>query len=162
MSAVQCIFSTTVIAEQGEFYRWKVLNNTNVPDDAFADTYFNKYITENNLPNGTVHYDGVFVTVQRRRIGVLSTFHNIEVDPNSIDKNPNRIVSVLRSYADVCGRLRFVGSGVISSHSSMSKQMNQPSIWVIDLKTNENIRRFDIPNSNCGGYAKVKNEKFDC
>lgn len=161
-----------------EFYRWKIINYTNVPDEAFSDSYFNKYVPENNLPNGAVHYNGrVFVTVPRRRIGVLSSLNYIDVVdeptinrtgpllkpyPNyelnkldSLERNPNRIVSILRSTVDECGRLWFIDSGIVDSYSSMSTQMNEPSLWIIDLKTNEKVRRFEIPNANGNGYASI-------
>lgn len=172
----------TTLAEMEQFYRWKIVNYTNVPDDAFSDSYFNKYVPENNLPNGAVHYNGrVFITVPRRRIGVLSSLNYIDVNDqatinkagpllkpypdyetnrlDSLEPNPNRIVSILRSAVDECGRLWFIDSGVVSSHSSMSKQMNGPSLWVIDLKTNEKVRRFEIQNANDDGYASIT---IDC
>lgn len=171
------IFVSASMAEMEEFYRWKFLNYTNVPDDAFSDTYFNKYVPENNLPNGAVHYNGrVFVTVPRRRIGVLSSLNYIEVDRmgnfsnepllkpypdyetnrlDSLEPNPNRIVSILRSTVDECGRLWFIDSGVVSSYASTSQRMNQPSLWVIDLKTNKKVRRFEITKTNDDGYASI-------
>lgn len=170
-----CTFFTTTMAEMEDLYRWKILNYTNVPDDAFGDSYFNKYIPENNLPNGAVHYGGrVFITVPRRKEGVLSSLNYIDVDdkpstgpllkpyPNyewnkldSLEPNPERIVSVLRANVDVCGRLWFIDSGMANSHLSISKQINPPSLWVIDLKTNEKVHRFEIPNANDNGYASI-------
>ncbi|XP_037048820.1 L-dopachrome tautomerase yellow-f2-like [Bradysia coprophila] len=165
------------MAEIEEFYRWKVLNYTNVPDDAFSDAYFNKYIPESNLPNGAVHHNGrVFITVPRRRIGVLSSLNYIEVDHrdkdgnepllkpypdyetnrlDSLEPNSNRIVSILRPTVDECDRLWFIDSGVVSSYSSTRQRMNQPSLWVIDLKTNQKVRRFEIPDANDNGYASI-------
>lgn len=160
-----------------EFYRWNILNYTNVPDEAFDESYFNKYIPANNLPNGAVHYKGrVFITVPRRRSGVLSSLNYIDVDEkpttnktgkllkpypdyemnklDSLEPNPDRIISILRSNIDVCGRLWFTDSGVFASHST-SKQINKPSLWVIDLNTNERVRRFEMPNSNDNGYASI-------
>lgn len=173
-----CLILTVTLAEMEEFYRWKTLNYTNVPDDAFSDSYFNKYVPENNLPNGAVHYNGrVFITVPRRKNGVLSSLNYIDVvdkatvsktgpllkpypdyEMNKLDTlepKPNRIVSILRSNVDVCGRLWFIDSGIAGSHSSISKQVNQPSLWVIDLKTNKKVRRFEIPNSDDNGYASI-------
>lgn len=173
-----CTFWTAAMAQMEEFYRWKIVNYTNVPDDAFVDTYFNRYIPENNLPNGAVHYNGrVFVTVPRRRIGVLSSLNYIDVDDkpthnktgpllkpypdyemnklDSLEPNADRIISILRSSVDECGRLWFIDSGIVSSHSSMSRPMNEPSLWVIDLKTDKKVRRFEIPNARDNGYASI-------
>lgn len=176
------VLVTTTTAEMEEFYRWKIVNYTNVPDDAFTDSYFNKYIPESNLPNGAVHYKGrLFVTVPRRRIGVLATLNYIDVDDqatgnkagpllkpypdyemnklDSMESNPNRIVSILRSTVDECGRLWFIDSGMVSSYTATGTQMNQPSLWVIDLNTNEKVRRFEIENATDNGYASIT---IDC
>ncbi|KAJ6638810.1 L-dopachrome tautomerase yellow-f2 [Pseudolycoriella hygida] len=168
-------FFSTAMTEMEVFYQWKTINYTNVPDDAFSDSYINKYVAENNLPNGAVHYNGrVFITVPRRRVGVLSTLNYIDVgksvdktgpllkpyphyEMNKIDAlepNTDRIVSILRSTVDKCGQLWFFDSGTYNSHST-NIQINKPSLWIIDLKTDKKVRRFEIANADDNGYASI-------
>lgn len=114
----------------------------------------------------------------RRRLGVLSSLNSIDVcDHNrqsdetdgpllkpypdyetnildSLDPNPDRIISILRSAVDECGRLWFIDSGIVD-YSSTGKKINEPSLWIIDLKTNEKVRRFEIPNADNNGYASI-------
>lgn len=177
-AVIFCAVLTSGMAVMEEFYRWKTISYTNVPDEAFDESYFNKYVPENNLPNGAVHYNGrVFITVPRRRIGVLSSLNYIDIDDkpsinktgpplkpypdyetnklDSLEPNPDRIISILRPKIDECGRLWFTDSGEVSSHLPSGKQVNEPSIWIIDLETNKRLRRFEMPDSKGNGYASI-------
>lgn len=58
----------------------------------------------------------------------------------------NRIVSVYRSRVDECDRLWFVDTGNLE-YPNNATQIQSPAIWVLDLKTDRPIRRFEIPAS---------------
>lgn len=72
--------------------------------------------------------------------------HNYFLQPqNQIDRN--RIISVYRSRVDACDRLWFVDTGALE-YPSNTIQVQPPSIWIFDLKTDFLVRRFEIPTNN--------------
>lgn len=58
----------------------------------------------------------------------------------------NRIISVYRSRVDECNRLWFVDTGQLE-YTNNPIQVQPPSIWIIDLETDQVIKRFEIPTS---------------
>ncbi|XP_062558540.1 L-dopachrome tautomerase yellow-f2-like [Armigeres subalbatus] len=124
---------------------------------------FNEY---GNLPMGVSHHKGrLFVTVPRRRPGIPATLAVIDAhltdsvdnpallgypnyEVNSLhpdfEADPERIVSVYRTKVDVCDRLWFVDTGYLE-YPTNPRQVQRPSVWVIDLNTDSVIRRFEIP-----------------
>lgn len=64
-----------------------------------------------------------------------------ELKPDS-----NRIISVYRSRVDECNRLWFVDTGQLE-YTDNPIQVQPPSIWIIDLETDQVIKRFEIPTS---------------
>ncbi|KAG4068821.1 hypothetical protein HA402_004969 [Bradysia odoriphaga] len=96
-------------------------------------------------------------------------FETNELHPE-LKPDENRIVSVYRTRVDVCDRLWFVDTGTLQGHeggkkynkncsiklqpnmkshyfSDYNKLIQRPSLWLIDLKTDKRIRRFEIPES---------------
>lgn len=103
----------------------------------------------------------LFITVPRRRLGVPSSLnyidlnssvrHNVPLIPypnlemNSLN-SPKPIVSVYRVAIDPCDRLWFIDTGVIETLGNRTR-IQQSQLIVIDLKTNEIIRRSTIDDS---------------
>lgn len=166
-------------AKLNEFYRWKQMTYTDLPDYVLQNipsgtnlaTIVNEtsYIPYNNLPIGVTHWNGkLFISVARRNYGVPSTLNVIDIAsvpqgeqspsltgypnyeinaiPTGLQRDPNRIISVYRTRADACNRLWFVDTGFIE-YPGARQQVQRPAIWVIDLNTNQQIRRFEIPES---------------
>ncbi|XP_037025027.1 L-dopachrome tautomerase yellow-f-like [Bradysia coprophila] len=127
------------------------------------------YYQYNNVLKSAVHYNGKFlITIPRRGSGVPSTlnyvpddlpvgsspslrpypdFETNELHPE-LKPDENRIVSVYRTRVDVCDRLWFVDTGTLQGHEgNYNKLIQRPSLWVIDLKTDKRIRRFEIPET---------------
>lgn len=67
----------------------------------------------------------------------------------NVNDKTDRIISIYRTKVDSCGRLWFVDTGHISGTGDQdtdnTTQIQPPSIWVIDLKTDERIRRYELP-----------------
>lgn len=60
--------------------------------------------------------------------------------------SPDRIFSVYRPRVDyVCDRLWFIDTGLLEFGDR--PQVQQPSIWIVDLKTMQRVHRFEIPTS---------------
>lgn len=69
-----------------------------------------------------------------------------------------------RPRVDSCDRLWFVDTGVLEYPSNM-KIIQQPSIWVMDLKTDKLINRYEIPTAvvnNGYGLASLVIDVIDC
>lgn len=58
----------------------------------------------------------------------------------------NRIVSVYRPRVDNCDRLWFVDTGVLEIPNNRIV-VQRPSVWVINLKTDTLVQRYEIPQS---------------
>lgn len=65
---------------------------------------------------------------------------------NGLQPNANRIISVYRSRVDECNRLWFVDTGQLE-YPNNPIQVQPPSIWVINVDTDQVVRRFEIPTS---------------
>lgn len=126
------------------------------------------YIPYNNVPFGLAHHKGrLFIAVPRRRFGVPSTLNVIDISkinatktmsprlrsypdyetnsvPENLQPNPDRIISVYRPRVDLCERLWFIDTGMMEI-PGMRVQIQRPAIWIIDLKTNKRIQRYEIP-----------------
>nr|AAG01014.3 dopachrome conversion enzyme [Aedes aegypti] len=127
------------------------------------------YIPINNIPMSGVHYKNrVFVTVPRRRWGIPSTLNVVELEPPYPVTNPvlkpypsfelnelradlqpdaNRLVTVYRPRVDRCDRLWFVDTGMMEIPGNFTV-VQRPSIWSIDLKTNQPLSRYEIPQKD--------------
>jgi len=110
--------------------------------------------------------DKLFITIPRRRLGIPFTLNYVSLNHLNNNLSPkleafpnynlnllnqqdkNKIISVYRTRPDYkCGRLWFVDTGVLEYPSNI-QQIQQPSIWILDLENNNNvIRRFEIPSS---------------
>ncbi|XP_037948418.1 L-dopachrome tautomerase yellow-f2-like isoform X2 [Teleopsis dalmanni] len=123
------------------------------------------YIAYNNVPMGATHFQGrLFITMPRRRVGIPSTLNYIDMikdgnnpspklhaypnfdtnDINSISQsNSQSLVSVYRTTTDLCQRLWFIDTGMLE-YPNNHTQVKRPSIWIIDLKTDAVIKRFEI------------------
>ncbi|XP_053670959.1 L-dopachrome tautomerase yellow-f-like [Anopheles nili] len=122
-----------------------------------------------NLPMGVAHHKGrLFITVPRRRSGIPSTLNVIVLDqvpegerspkliayPNSLtnelrDSNQpdaKRLVSVYRTRVDRCDRMWFVDTGFLE-FPDHKRQVQRPSLWIIDLLQDRKVRQFEIPES---------------
>ncbi|XP_055588228.1 L-dopachrome tautomerase yellow-f2 [Uranotaenia lowii] len=129
----------------------------------FGNETFSPY---GNLPMGATHYEGrLYVTFPRRRPGIPATLAVIDTKsvrsvsnpqlaayPDRLTNtlhldysaDPKRIISVYRTKVDRCGRLWFVDTGYLE-YPGHRRQVQRPALWVINLKTNRRVRRFDIP-----------------
>ncbi|EAA08479.2 AGAP003095-PA [Anopheles gambiae str. PEST] len=126
----------------------------------------NGYIPIGNIPMGAVHHKNrVFVAVARRRWGIPSTLNVVDLSPPfpntnvilkpypnfalnelraDLQPDANRIVTVYRPRVDRCDRLWFVDTGMMEIPGNFTV-VQRPSVWSIDLNTNEPIHRFEIP-----------------
>ncbi|XP_061393605.1 L-dopachrome tautomerase yellow-f2-like [Musca vetustissima] len=122
------------------------------------------YIPYNNVPMGATHYKGrLFVTMPRRRVGIPSTLNYIDMNADGDIKSPKlraypdfetnqfmgksgNLVSVYRTTVDSCGRFWFIDTGMLE-YPNNRMQVQKPSIWIMDLKTDRVIRRYEIPES---------------
>lgn len=60
--------------------------------------------------------------------------------------SPDRIISVYRPRVDyACDRLWFIDTGLLEYGDRV--QVQQPSIWIVDLTTGKRVHRFEIPTS---------------
>ena len=69
-----------------------------------------------------------------------------------------------RPRVDTCDRLWFVDTGVLE-YPGNTKIIQPPSIWIMDLKTNKLINRYEIPSAvvdNGFGLASLVIDVIDC
>ncbi|XP_070500416.1 L-dopachrome tautomerase yellow-f2-like [Chironomus tepperi] len=177
---VSCLFGISSCLE--EFIQWNQIEYENIPETGNF-----QFIQYNNVPQGFAPYkDKIFVAVPRRNQGIPSTLNYVKLEPgqdvytnpklhsypnyetNELDAtnqaNPNRIVSVYRPRVDECDRLWAVDSGVISTSGNASV-IQRPSIWVFDLKTDQLVKRFEIPEHvvrDGRGLASITVDVIDC
>ncbi|EDW97174.1 L-dopachrome tautomerase yellow-f2 [Drosophila yakuba] len=136
-----------------------VINSRTNADDPNAS-----YIPYNNVPMGATHFRGrLFVTMPRRRVGIPSTLNYIDLAEdgsvlspklraypnfglNQFNASAENLVSVYRTSVDACQRLWFIDTGMLE-YPNNRQQIRRPSIWVVDLATDQVLNRFDIPES---------------
>lgn len=58
----------------------------------------------------------------------------------------NRIVSIYRTRTDDCNRMWFVDTGTLEING-LANFIQPPSIWIIDLRNDKVLRRFELPDS---------------
>ncbi|XP_055850347.1 uncharacterized protein LOC129914921 [Episyrphus balteatus] len=146
-----------------EVFEWKQIEYEHLGN---FDTQPDSYIPYNNVPMGVNHFNGkLFITVPRRRLGIPSTLNYIDLKTIGLNRSPklrpypdmetnqltdtpdaNRIISVYRTEVDVCNRLWFIDTGNLEIPND-KRQIQRPSIWIIDLRTNKRIHRFEVPES---------------
>lgn len=74
--------------------------------------------------------------------------------PQSPRSNSDRIISVYRPSVDyTCDRLWFIDTGILDYGAR--EQVQRPSIWIIDLKTGQRVRRFEIPLEDGTALASI-------
>lgn len=118
---------------------------------------------------GVSHHKGrLFICVPRRRVGIPATLNVINIKkvpattisphltgyPNyetnflepTMKPDANRIVSVYRTRVDECERLWFIDTGLLE-YPDDNHQVQPASIWVINLKNDQLIKRFELPAS---------------
>ncbi|KAH8417926.1 hypothetical protein KR222_008607, partial [Zaprionus bogoriensis] len=124
-----------------------------------------KFKAYNNVPMGASHYrNRLFVTVPRRHPGIPSTLNYIDMQLDGTETSPKlraypdflvnqfnaseqALVSVYRTTVDVtCQRLWFVDTGMLE-YPNNRQQIKRPSIWIMDLNTDQLYHRFEIPES---------------
>lgn len=139
---------------------------TDMADEVVATANDGNFIPYNNVPMGIEHYQNrLFVTVPRRRMGIPSTLNYVNLQgghnksprlrpfpdlaTNTLQPNlqadSSRIVSVYRTRIDECERMWFVDTGLLELPGSNSTQIQPPSIWIWNLQSNQQIRRFEFP-----------------
>ncbi|KAJ6628025.1 L-dopachrome tautomerase yellow-f2 [Pseudolycoriella hygida] len=122
------------------------------------------FIPYNNVPMGVTHFKGKFiVTIPRRKPGIKSTlnyvsskfskgsspnlrsFPDLETNQLHSELKPdtNKIVSVYRTRMDDCDRMWFVDTGSLQYNGTI--QVQRASIWIMNMTTEQVIRRFEIP-----------------
>uniref|UniRef100_A0A1Y9G9K3 Yellow protein n=1 Tax=Anopheles albimanus TaxID=7167 RepID=A0A1Y9G9K3_ANOAL len=131
------------------------------------DSHLNETFTPyHNLPMGVTHHKGrLFITIPRRRTGIPATLAVVSLDqvvkdekspkltayPDAItnqlrrsyEPEPKRLVSVYRTRVDRCDRLWFVDTGFLE-YPGHRKQVQRPSLWIIDLQKDRKVRQFEI------------------
>lgn len=154
-----------------EIFRWKQIEYEDVPVPTGA--LVTDYVAYNNVPFGVSRFGSrYFVTVPRRRLGIPYTLNVIDTQnfqkshieynkspklkayPDQITNTPqiplqadsDRIISVYRTRIDICGRLWFVDTGLLEYPNNQT-QVQPPSIWIINLHTNERVQRFEFPEA---------------
>lgn len=114
------------------------------------------FIQYNNVPIGfEVYGDRVFVTVPRRRHGIPSTLNYVQLGgPSSPTLKPypnprwsKLLVSTYRPRVDSCDRLWVVNTGLLEVPDAR-KQLKPPAIIVFDLKTNKQIFRYNLKDTD--------------
>jgi hypothetical protein len=155
-----------VKCDDGEIFRWTVMEYLSPPR---APTYKIRdrdyYIAANNIPTGiTPSTNRLFISIARKDYGIPSTLNYIDLRAARDQKSPmlrsypnyeinelhndlrpdtNRIISVYRTRIDECNRLWFVDTGVLETKDHITF-IQDPSIWVIDLRTDKTLRRFEL------------------
>ncbi|EDW14389.2 L-dopachrome tautomerase yellow-f2 [Drosophila mojavensis] len=145
----------------------KVITSRDIPEgvatrSGLGDDDSLPYIPYNNVPMGVTHFRGrLFVTMPRRRVGIPSTLNYIDMRRDSAQSSPKlhaypsfemnqfnsselNLVSVYRTTVDACQRLWFIDTGMLE-YPNNRQQIRRPSIWIVDLKTDRQLMRFDIP-----------------
>ncbi|CRL01323.1 CLUMA_CG014255, isoform A [Clunio marinus] len=162
--------------------KWNSIRYKNIPISWDTNVY-DAYV---NVPFGMTRYrDKLFVTIPRRNPGIPSSLNVVELVGNPPYINPmlisypnfqtnaldplnradsSKIVSVYRPRVDRCDRLWFVDTGVLE-YTNNQINVQRPSIWTVDLKTNNLIGRFEIPSSvvpDGKGLASITLDDDDC
>uniref|UniRef100_A0A182S4V5 Yellow protein n=1 Tax=Anopheles funestus TaxID=62324 RepID=A0A182S4V5_ANOFN len=122
-----------------------------------------------NIPMGASHHKNrLFITIPRRRPGVPATLNVIDLSKVTRgDRSPplkayptypinelqpqyapdlRRLVSVYRTRVDACERLWFVDTGMLE-YPDNRQQIQRPQVWIIDLKRDQLVQRYTIPES---------------
>uniref|UniRef100_A0A336MSU8 CSON006707 protein n=1 Tax=Culicoides sonorensis TaxID=179676 RepID=A0A336MSU8_CULSO len=157
-----------------EVYLWKQIGYDGIQSLRFDAITFPSndskmsldFVPYNNVPMGVDHFEGrLFITMPRRRTGIPSTLNYIDMNLNSRNRSPllkpfpdimatslptdlradpNKIISVYRTRTDECKRLWFVDTGLLE-YPDNAMQIQPPSIWIMNPKNGNVIRRFEFP-----------------
>nr|QNH91386.1 yellow [Harmonia axyridis] len=167
-STFRALWFLLVIYQVQATYRLQERYAWNYIDYAFNDINHKvqaqitrNYIPENNLPVGIeVWNDKMFISVPRWKEGIPATLNYISLTDNN-SKSPPLIPypdwksnelgncntgmnTVYRIKADECNRLWVLDTGTYGIGNT-TQQLCPYSINVFNLRTNQRIRRFEIP-----------------
>ncbi|CAG9125745.1 unnamed protein product [Plutella xylostella] len=164
-------------------YEWKQLDYQFPSEGARQQALASKeFVPQNNIPMGLeVFEDRLFVTVPRWRSGVPASLNYISLTDNSTSspklipypswaahaagQGRPEIVSPFRVRADRCGRLWVLDSGKVASLEPNASATYPPAIIVYDLKTDNLLRKYIIPDDQVkqdSGFANIAVEDSDC
>lgn len=73
-------------------------------------------------------------------VNFIMFLYNLGSPPNDY-----KIVSALRAVADRCDRLWVIDTGVTNYASATPRNIQLPTIFIYDLKTDQLIRKYPIP-----------------
>ncbi|XP_041763179.1 L-dopachrome tautomerase yellow-f-like [Anopheles merus] len=150
-------------------FEWKQMSYTDQPDRSKGSTDNETFQAYNNVPMGATHHKNrLFITIPRRRPGILATLNVIDITNMSRgDRSPplqaypsysinelqpqyepdlHKLISVYRTRVDACERLWFVDTGMLE-YPGNRMQVQRPQIWIIDLKRDQLVQRYTIPAS---------------
>ncbi|EFN87184.1 protein yellow [Harpegnathos saltator] len=144
-------------------YSWKQVEYK-LPNDSIQNEFIasGDYVPENNMPLGlAVWHKKIFVTVPRWKRGVLATVNSFSMDDSSpspmLDPypdfktnnihTPDGLVSIFRLRIDSCDRMWGLDTGVDDILGD-SKVVRPMRLIVIDLKTDEIIRKYTLKDTD--------------
>uniref|UniRef100_A0A1A9WYD3 Bee-milk protein n=1 Tax=Glossina brevipalpis TaxID=37001 RepID=A0A1A9WYD3_9MUSC len=133
-----------------------------------------EFIVENNLPLGIDIYENrIFMTTPRWKDGVPASlgtipFPPVEISP-AIKPYPNweahssvytpdcsKLISVYRTYIDVCQRLWLIDAGIVNATIKLN-QICLPKIVAYDLKTDQRLFSYELPSDQVKGDSLHSN-----
>ncbi|XP_049873032.1 protein yellow [Pectinophora gossypiella] len=181
---LQLVYITSCMDQLHVVYQWTQLDFQFPTPEARQQALDSKsFIPENNIPMGLeVYEDRLFVSVPRWRSGVAASLNYINLKDNSTtspklipypswaahsvgsDGRPSEIISPFRVRADRCGRLWVLDSGKIGNLENSTTRY-PPAIIVYDLKTDNLIRKYTLPEDQVkqdSGFANIVVEDIDC
>ncbi|CAM6032165.1 unnamed protein product, partial [Sphagnum compactum] len=79
--------------------------------------------------------------------------------PN-LHPNTEKLISVYRTRVDECDRLWFIDTGLLEFPGNLT-QVQPPSIWIMDLQSNQRLHRFELPTDVVTGGEGVASITID-
>lgn len=178
------IYITSCMDQLSITYQWSQLDYQFPSEEARQQAIDSKtFIPENNIPMGLeVYGDRLFITVPRWRSGVPSSLNYVDMtvkndtSPKLIpypswaahsigsDGKPPEIISPFRIRADKCDRLWVLDNGKMGNLENDTVKY-PPSIIVYDLKTDDLLRKYTIPEDQVkedSGFVTIAVEDTDC
>ncbi|XP_037899125.1 protein yellow-like isoform X2 [Glossina fuscipes] len=137
--------------------RWKILVYSTYDDCEF--------IVEQSLPLGIdIYQNRIFITTPRWKDGVpaslgtipyppseispaLKPYPNWEAHSSSYTPDCDKLISVYRTYVDVCQRLWLIDSGIVNATMERN-QICLPKIAVYDLTTDQKLFSYEFPSEH--------------
>uniref|UniRef100_A0A1B0ACG4 Bee-milk protein n=1 Tax=Glossina pallidipes TaxID=7398 RepID=A0A1B0ACG4_GLOPL len=124
-----------------------------------------EFIVEHTLPLGIdIYQNRIFITTPRWKDGVPASLGTIPFPPSEISPAlkpyPNwdahsssytpdcgKLISVYRTYVDVCQRLWLIDSGIVNATGERN-QICLPKIVVYDLTTDKKLFSYEFPSEH--------------